>query len=131
MANRKFTLVRERPVGTLTPALQKRWNALRARRQRLAAAEARLTQDVEQFSAHLIEVLSLDTASVTGLRVGDDGTLFQVLCGCPNCQALLQGLSIAVTVTEMHREGLITSEQAREAMTRAKMTGASKTELLN
>ena len=116
MSPSKFTVVTERELGQLEGEQLARWKQLVARRKRLAASEARLERDAEEFlHAALADVVVENHPYADGVQVQADGRIVQRYCGCYRCQSKLQGLSPSLVVEAMIKQSHIGPDKIAEA----------------
>lgn len=127
MAERKFQVIREQQVGHLPKRLQARWRAMARLQERIQTAQAKLEGLTAQLAEEAEPYLEKgEKGAYRGLRMGEDGALYQVYCECPACQADLHHMSVTEVVEEMIRQELIEPEQADDVRAKAVEIDASK-----
>jgi hypothetical protein len=114
MAQEKFDIIDERPVVELPAALVRRGARLEARKDKLQAQLKKLTEDIDAFEAELDALVppELETDMAESVRIDEDGTLFQVMCKCVECQAELHSMTVVDTAEAMIRSGAVPQSQA-------------------
>lgn len=140
MAHRRFQIIKEKPVATLSKRLQASWQALVRKRERLTDLEAQLDTATRTFFTAVEKTVPMsdgEKVAYRGLRMDNDGTLYQVFCDCASCQAGLHDMSVTAVVEEMIRQDLIDEDEVESVRERAseidsaKRSNAKKVLLLN
>ena len=127
-AERKFQIVQERLLGELPQLLQAKWRLLVAKRDRLERQQKNFEAEMKKFFRQLDEKIEVDDSSKAfrGLRLDDDGSIYEIFCECPACQADLHGVSVASIVEEMIRQNLIHPQSISTVRQRAHEIDSSK-----
>jgi hypothetical protein len=115
MAYAKITPVKEHIVGKLSPALRKRRARLDLRRERINGIITKLEEDYDDFQRTVEESVagSIAAPHAEGYRLDDDGTVYQTLCPCPACQALLYGMPMQTVINAFLKQGVLTTAEAK------------------
>ena len=116
-----FKLLSERKLSTLSPEQRKIWAKLVARRKRIEDQLESLEEEEAFFvDGVLMDVVQENHRAVRGVRVSDEGFVFQVYCECYRCQAHLQQLPPTFVVEQMAQQELIEEADVPEARKWAK-----------
>jgi len=124
----KFKIIRERRIGPLPDKPLAVWLKLMVRRDKLVAAQERFEAAINKFTEKLNTIAPPPQGGSPhrGYKLDDKGTLFQVLCDCPPCQAKLHGMTVTQTVDAMIAADLIRQDRIPHAREEAAMLDAKE-----
>jgi hypothetical protein len=121
MAKDKFQVLRERSLGKISKKLARKWASIAERHVQLAIKQEELREEMLGLEKEFGKIVPPDyrTTSHEGYRLDPDGTLFQVLCTCIECQASLQKLPIVLVTERMIQARLVPPDKADAARAHA------------
>lgn len=115
----KFQRIAEQPLCRLSPRAIEIWDALRRCTEKVEEIKRDL---YEQQLAFIREVRILAERryddkledAYSGVRIADDGMVYQTLCTCDDCQTALQGLTPEDLYRSLYNDGRLTYDQFRK-----------------
>lgn len=121
MAKDKFQVLRERSLGKIAKRLARRWASIAERHVQLAVKQEKLREEMLALEKDFGKLIppGYKTAAHEGYRLAPDGTLFQVLCTCVECQAELQKLPIVLVTERMIQARLVPPDKIDAARAHA------------
>jgi hypothetical protein len=121
MAKDKFQVLRERSLGKIAKRLVSRWRSIAARHVQLAVKQEELREEMLALEKQFGKVVPPEykTPAHEGYRLDPDGTLFQILCTCIECQAELQKLPIVLVTERMIQAKLVPPDKIDAARAHA------------